>query len=126
MDDTGQQRTEGSGETGGDTGRRRVAAMLSRVCPRGVAGRPVTMTTSFYPDRPEAKWHEAVLFSRQPEVALTGNPRAVAAGIDRRNNRAKGREETYTREEWRGEEREGRGGSMVDWQKMRKKDAIPC
>lgn len=31
------------------------------------------MTTSFYPDRPEAKRYEAVLFSRQPEVVLTGN-----------------------------------------------------
>lgn len=96
--------------------------MLWRVCPRGVAGRPVAMTTSFNPDRPEAKWHEAVLFSaRQPEVVPTGNPRA-AAGVERRNNRAKGDGEE-TCDEKRGEERRG---SMVDWQKMRKKDAIPC
>lgn len=105
MDDTGQQRGRVCGETGGDTGGRRVAAMLSRVCPRGVAGRPVTMTTSFYPDRPEAKWHEAVLFSRQPEVVLTGSPRAVAAGIERRDNRAKGREK---RRDERERERRGR------------------
>ena len=48
-------------------------------------------------------------FGRQPEVEVTGS-RAAAMGAERREE----------------EVELGGGGSMVEWQKMRKRDAIPC
>lgn len=75
--------------------------------PGGVARRLVSMTTSFYPDRPEAKWREAVL-------------RSAA------NRKSRRPEAERWRWEPKGESGRGGRGSMVEWQKMRKKDVIPC